>query len=215
MDIYQERYIKHQEDKKEQLASNYGEDKPELSDAYRQYLLTLSEHRASQRNFNREPVTFEELSYIFEIAGHSPSSCDRHATRIQVVQDRDTKQLLGGLLVGGAGWIHRADKILLLLGDENAYKEGLEYMKYLDAGVMAMNIYNACEVLNVGCCFVNPNIRTEHSYIFRDIIPEENLILCGAIAIGHFDKHPIVKPSIKFNILLQDEIQHSDSVLGG
>lgn len=202
MDRYQDRYLKHQKDKKCQLKSEYGEERPALSGAYKTYFKTMAEHRASQRNFNREPVTFEELDYIFEMAGHTPSSCDRHATRIKVVQDRDTKQLLGGLLVGGTGWIHRADKILLLLGDTIAYKENLDFMKYLDAGALAMNIYYACEAVDVGCCFVNPNIREEHQHIFRDIVPDENLVLCGAIALGHFDKHAISKDSVKFDLLI-------------
>lgn len=211
MDIYQDRYTQHQQDKANQLSSSYGVDKPPLGEGFKHYLLALSEHRASQRIFNKTPISFEELQYILEIAGHSPSSCDRHATRIKVVEDRNTKQLLNGLLVGGVSWMHRADKILLLLGDETAYKEGLDFMKYLDAGVMAMNIYNACEVLNIGTCFVNPNIRDEHKHIFRDIVPEENLVLCGAMPIGHFDKHPETKPSVKFNLLLDDT--YSDTQL--
>ena len=203
-DIYQTRYTRHQEDKREQLASCYGLDKPNLSPSFITYLDAISNHRASQRNFNRQPVSFAELQYILNIAGHSPSSCDRHATRIKIVEDRNTKQLLGGILVGGAGWIHRADKIILLLADETAYKENLDFMKYLDAGFVGMNIYMACEVQGIGACFVNPNIRDEHKHIFRDIVPEENLVLCGAMPIGHFDKHPEVKESIGLDILYED-----------
>jgi len=206
MDVFQERYTKHQEDKAKQLKSGYGIDKPELSPSFQQYLLAIVEHRASQRNFNKEPVTFEELEYILYVVGHSPSSCDRHAIRIKVIEDRDSKELLGGILVGGVGWIHRADKILLLLADTTAYKEGLDFMKYLDAGVVAMNIYLACEVLSVGACFVNPNIRENNKDIFRKIIPDSNLVLCGAMPVGHFDKHPEVKPSIKLDCLLNEEV---------
>lgn len=206
MDRYQERYIKHQEDKKLQLKSSYGVDTPNLSNAYRIYYKTMIEHRSSQRNFNNEVVTLEELEYILSCVSNSPSSCDRFGVRIRVIDDRDTKQLLGGLLVGGTGWIHRADKILLLLGDNEAYKENLDFMKYLDAGVMAMNIYMACEALGIGTCFVNPNIRDEHKDIFRKIIPNENLVLCGAMPIGHFEKHPVRKDRLnKYDLLITDE----------
>jgi nitroreductase len=134
--------------------------------------------------------------------------------KIAVVEDRDTKQLLGGILVRGAGRIHRADKILLLLGNENAYKENLDFMKYLDAGVLAMNIYLACEVKSIGTCFVNPNIREEHKHIFRDIVKEEGVVLCGAMPIGHYDKHPEDKEIDNFSdILYTDETSSNNTEL--
>jgi len=96
--------------------------------------LDLVKLRSSQRTFLTQGV---DIRPLIEAARHAPSSCNRQAISIQVVTDRDQKELLGGILVGGAGWCHRADTILLLLADQKAYVAGdeIKYMPYLDAGV--------------------------------------------------------------------------------
>ena len=59
----------------------------------------------------------------------------------------------------------------------DCYKSPYEkaFMPYLDTGFMAQNIYLACEVLGVGCCFINPNTHNKY---------ESKHLLTGAISIG-------------------------------
>ena len=70
----------------------------------------------------------------------------------------------------------------MIMASKLAYKnpKELPFMPYLDAGFVSENIYLMCEVLNIGCCFVNPNCDLE----------EEDYI-CGAIIIGKYDKKAI------------------------
>lgn len=199
-DIFQQRYIDHQKDKAIQLSSQYGWDSKKLGGKYKKYLSEIINRRSSQRNFNRESITNDEIDFILQMAGKSPSSCNRHGVGIRIIESRDEKQLLGGILVGGAGWVHRADKVLMLIGHYSAYKEGLDYMKYLDAGSLITPIYLACEVLNIGACYINPNIRDNHKYIMDILLDNnEDLVFCGAIAIGKYDKKAIPKPSEDLN----------------
>src|SRR5690606_24707934 len=115
-DEYQERYLAHQQRKRE-------------------VLISLINERHSTRTFSDEPVG-EALDDLLRAGERAPSSCDRRGVAIHVVADRDSKALLGGVLVGGVGWVHRAPVVLLFMADPKAYKAGDEvaYMPYLDTG---------------------------------------------------------------------------------
>jgi len=165
LDGYQERYIAHQLRKKESLINVMGA-------------------RHSDRIFSGEKISDEEINIINEMIGLVPSSCNRKAVSIRYIDNRDQKALLGGLLVGGVGWIHAADKIILIIANMTAYKENLAYMPYLDGGIIAQQLYLTCTAINVKCCFVNPNIREENHRFFEDSFLLYDEILLGAMAIG-------------------------------
>jgi nitroreductase len=164
-DPYQKRYQDHQERKSAVLAELLAE-------------------RHSERRFANENVPDDDLARLMDAAERSASSCARHGVYMSVVNDRDTKALLGGLLVGGVGWIHRAPTVIMLFADPVAYKAGDEitYMPYLDAGVMVGHLYLAAASLGLAGCFVNPNVRTAHQDLFRTRFGYD--LYCGAYAVG-------------------------------
>lgn len=165
VDIYQGRYLAHQARKREVL---------------RQLLL----ERHSERAFADRPVTEDDLALVMDAATRAPSSCDRRGVQVRVVRGRDDLALLGGLLVGGVGWIHRAPVVLLLHADPDAYKAPGEaaYMPYLDAGVMVGAMYLAATAHGLRCCYVNPNIRDRNRLHFETVFGPG--IYCGALAVG-------------------------------
>uniref|UniRef100_A0A6M3ISB2 Putative nitroreductase n=1 Tax=viral metagenome TaxID=1070528 RepID=A0A6M3ISB2_9ZZZZ len=112
--------------------------------------------------------------------------------RVRFVRDAEEKGYFDKALVGGANWIKNANIILLLLADMVAYKSPAErqFMPYLDAGFIGMAVYCACESLGVGCCFVNPNVLDTYE---EDVSSRYNK-LCGAIALGNYDKKPAKTP---------------------
>jgi nitroreductase len=189
-DKYQERYLAHQKRKAEILRSHYGtKDFKKYNEQEQKIFIEILKSRRSQRAFNREPV---ELESILQLVDHRPSSCDRRSVQIKVVESRDDKDLLGGLLVGGTGWVHRADKVLLFLAWKDAYKSPAEkeFMSYIDAGVLAQTLYLVCEAMNVGCAYINPNIREENKEFFYKRFIDEGFQYVGAMAVGHYDlKH--------------------------
>jgi nitroreductase len=200
VDVYQQRYLAHQARKK-LMFTNPDEI---LTDKFRRYsaheqnaLFSMMESRRSQRIFNKESITEDEVKTIYELIRKSPSSCDRQAIISRIVETRDHKDLLSGLLVGGIGWIHRADKIFLLFADMRAYKSESErkYMPYLDAGVVVQQTYLACEAMNIGCCYVNPNIREKNEGFFKERFAFDTFDyqFCGALALGKYDKK-IINP---------------------
>lgn len=166
-DKYQNRYVAHQRRKKGQL-------------------IEVMKRRHSERVFSDKKVEPEKMELILEMAQLCPSSCDRKAIDIKIIDDRDDKQILSGLLVGGVGWIHRAPKILLLFGNRFAYKENLFYMPYLDAGCIIQQIYLTCTEMGLSCCYCNPNIRINHYFAFEKLfMSDPDLLFCGAMGFGY------------------------------
>lgn len=163
---YQERYLAHQLRKKD-------------------VLIKIIKARHSTRMFSDKQVDQKIIDEIVESINYCPSSCDRKAIRIDIVADRDKKALLGGLLVGGTGWIHRADKVLLIFADQIAYRAGDEilFMPYLDGGVVLYHLYLMATYYGLKCCFCNPNIRDFNQDHFKKVFG--NKMFCGAIALGY------------------------------
>lgn len=151
-------------------------------------LKELMRSRHSTRVFSDEPVDAVILKEIMDRIAMCPSSCDRHGVETRVVITRDEKALLGGVLVGGVGWIHRAPAVLMLFGKIDAYQAPGEasFMPYIDAGIIVQQIYLACISLGLKCCFCNPNIREINKNHFNEVFGPG--IYCGAMAIGWPEK---------------------------
>ena len=165
MDEYQKRYTAHQQRKKEVLSK-------------------LTRERHSSRVFGKEQVDGTVISELIADCNCCPSSCDRKAISVQAECDRDIKALLGGVLVGGVGWIHRASCILLIFADPIAYKAGdeINFMPYLDAGCVIQQLYLSATSHDLKCCYVNPNVREFNVGHFKNIFGDK--IFCGAFAVG-------------------------------
>lgn len=165
-DAYQQRYLAHQARKREVLAA-------------------LLDERHSERRFADRELDGPAIHDLTRAVTTAPSSCDRRAVNCLVVTDRDTKALLGGLLVGGVGWVHRAPAVLMLFADPAAYKAGgeIDVMPYLDAGVIVGQLGLAAAGLGLAGCFINPNVRRDHKPLFEAMFGHR--IYCGAYAAGH------------------------------
>ncbi len=181
-DEYQARYLRHQQ---------FGK---------KQELIALMKERHSNRRFGDEPVTREQIDEIIESTKDCPSSCDRHGVRIRVVTERNEKDLLDGLLVGGTGWVYRAPVVLLLLADPQAYKADggneINYNSYLDAGAMVQQMSLVATAMGLHCAFVNPNIREENREFFYDRFTPgqwDEAVFCGAFVFGPPHPEPIEK----------------------
>ena len=165
-DNYQKRYLAHQEDKKKEL-------------------IAIMKQRHSTRMFSKKEVPEEIINQLLEVIDLAPSSCDRKAVKVKVITDKDQKALLGGLLVGGVGWIHRAPIIILVTADPQAYKAGkeIDFMPYLDGGVVAQQLALMATTLGIHGCFCNPNIRDFNLDHYHKIFGPE--ILTMAFAVGY------------------------------
>jgi nitroreductase len=155
-------------------------------------------NRSSQRVFNNEKIREEEIKELLDAVLLAPSSCNRQAISISIIEGEDLKTL-STLLVGGIGWANKADKIILLFANMLAYKSPaeVEFMPYLDAGFIGGGLYLKAESMNLGICFVNPNIRPENKETFNNLFNKLNYRFCGAMVLGKYDKK--TAPNIKRN----------------
>lgn len=182
IDEFQARYLAHQ--------SHPGGKRDEL--------IALVKERHSNRRFDDKQVEPALIGQILDTLRHCPSSCDRFGVRVKVVQDRDDKALLNGLLVGGTGWVYRAPTVLMLFANRNAYKGGengdeVNYNSYLDAGIMAQTVMLVATSLGLHTAFINPQVRSADRSYFYERFGDEDLFFCGAIALGHPHPEPIKK----------------------
>lgn len=170
----QDRYVAHQQRKGATLAKI-------LDDT----LAAAVSDRRSVRRFTSDPVEPQVLDAIVDAGNQAPSSCDRRGVSIDITTDRDDKALLGGLLVGGVGWLHRAPAILLLHADPSAYVAPgeIDFMPYLDAGHVASHLQLAAVASGLAACFINPNVRPRNRAHMDECFSHGRL-LCGAVAIG-------------------------------
>lgn len=164
---YQDRYVAHQLRKKATLKK-------------------LLSARHSTRVFAEKKIPRKLLKYIIASLAMCPSSCDRQGVYTTIVESRDDKELLAGLLVGGVGWLHRAPVIILLFADPLAYKENLAYMPFIDAGVKLYHLYLMAEAHKLKACYVNPNVRTQNALYFSNRFSPA--IFCGAVALGYAEQ---------------------------
>lgn len=170
---YQERYQRHQARKKLQL---------------------ILGARRSQRIFTSEAIPEPVFQDILSAATTAPSSCNRHGLKMRVVRERREKELLGGLLVGGVGWIHRADRIILFLADPAAYASPNEkdFMHYCDVGFTALPMWLVAESHGLGVAYINPNLVDAEVFNTKF---GKGLIFCGALVIGNYEKGHRPEPS--------------------
>jgi len=186
-DIYQQRYLEHRERKKKfQTEIN----KTIYSLKGKDLVFRVIKNRRSQRTFNKKPITKTEIRLLMESARFAPSSCNRQAIYIKILNE------IEDLLVGGKGWINNGNKIFLIFADMKAYKSPneVDFMPYLDAGVVIENIYLMAEVLGIGVCFVNPNIKEKIR--FNNLYNKENNRFCGAMVVGHYNQKAVVPPKL-------------------
>jgi len=184
IDVYQERYLAHQKRKLLMLSKR----KETYTDQEIDSFLMILRNRRSQRVFNEQPIGMIDIIGICQAIDLAPSSCDRRAITVTLVNDKERKDKLSEFLVGGRDWLQNADTILLLLADMIAYKSPAEvdYMPYLDAGVIVENIYLAGEALGIGVCFVNPNVRKSDLEAFNKLFVDKGFRFCGAVALGYY-----------------------------
>lgn len=182
IDVYQQRYLEYQGGKLDAVGSQH-----KYTFLETRVILNAINNRKSCRVFKNGRISPYILKRIYDAAEAAPSSCNRKAITIKQIVAREEIAILSNLLVGGARWLQNAEIVLLLFADMRAYKSPneVDFMPYLDAGVVAENIYLACEALGIGTCFVNPNIRKENKKEFDALFADmRDRRFCGAMALG-------------------------------
>ena len=165
----------------------------------------FSKSRHSLRNFSGK-VNEENLGKAFQLAQNAPSACNRQATRITVISDKDIISKVFAIHRGNRGFGHLADKLIVLTTDMRYWEIKTAMGGYVDGGIYAMNLLYALHYYEIGACPLNACFTPEEEKIVRELThvsDNENFVLFIAIggvpenfalANSHrYDSHNLVK----------------------
>lgn len=121
----------------------------------------LAIKRRSVRFFEQKPVPRELLDKAFNLAGLSPSACNRQPYRFLVYDDPEIVETVASLPGGTIGFKHNIPVIVIILGTWDAfYSEKDRHVPYIDGSLAAMSFSYALETLGLGACIFNwPDIE--------------------------------------------------------
>jgi len=190
MDEFQDRYLEHQNRKKDFIENQLGHYKIGYEKKEKQAFNKVLRNRRSQRVFIKEEVSDELINELCEAVRISPSSCNRQAVYIRETSPEYAEQMF----VGAKNWSKNANRVLMLFADKIAYKSPNEkaFMPFLDMGYAGQSVCLMAETLELGLCFVNPNIREENRQEFIDKYGDD--YFGGSFIIGHYDNKAKIPP---------------------
>ena len=143
--------------------------------------------RASVRNYSSKSIPIDELFRAVDIAKYAPSACNRQATRVYIVQERNKIDRILSHQNGNAGFGHLADKLIILTSDISSFRGADERnFAWMDCGIFAMNMLYALHSISIGACPLNAGISPARETKIREIceIPPEEIV-CLFISCGY------------------------------
>lgn len=143
--------------------------------------------RHSVRSFSEVPVPMENVKQAIEIAKGAPSACNRQATRVVIISDKEKIATVFAQHGGNRGFGHTVDKLLLLCSYLPGYHNGQERnWAYVDTGIFTMNLAYALHYRKIGAVILNWNMSQERNkIIYKALDIPEYLTVVVMIAIGN------------------------------
>ena len=161
--------------------------KSDLLTASKQNFAELAFNRHSIRNYTDETVDDEIIIDAIKIAQRSPSVCNRQATRVYLINNKETIQRVLPLQGGNVGFGHLIKKLLIITADLCAFDGTHERNQgFIDGGMFAMSLLYSIQFHGLGACALNWARALETDLALRSEINirESNVILM-MIGVGH------------------------------
>lgn len=171
---------------------------PPTDISYAQFL-TLTQRRASVRNFLPLPVPRQDIERAVAAAAQAPSACNRQPLRYIAVADDPVKRQLSELPMGTAGYAQNIPVMLAVVGDLSAYPfERDRHVIYIDASLANMQFMLALETMGLASCAINwPDMeqRERQAAALLQLAPHERIVML--MAVGYPDPQGLVPHSEK------------------
>ena len=146
----------------------------------------FSMSRYSLRNLEKG-VDIELIKKALQIAQNAPSSCNRQASRVYVVEKEKIVGKILNVQQGSRGFGHLSDKLLVVTVDIGVYASPRERNAgYVDGGMYGMNLLYALHCLKIGACTLNCYFSPKSEKMIRKIcdIPNSEMFIM-MILIGN------------------------------
>lgn len=145
------------------------------------------EHRYSVRQFTQEPVTDASIEQAVQLAGRTPSVCNRESGHVFVASSPEVKARLLALQNGNRGFGKQADKVLVITSRmETFLTVGERYQCWIDGGMFAMSLIYALHAQAIGTCCLNWSVEPVTDMALKRAagIPAGHAVIM-LLAVGH------------------------------
>ena len=139
----------------------------------------FSSSRHSVRNYEGE-VNIDDIVKAVKLANNTPSSCNRQASRVYIIKDKQTIKQVLECQNGHRGFGELADKLIVLTADMRVYNGLYEKNSvYVDGGMYGMNLLYALHQNKIAACTLNCYLSVEKEIKLRGIldIPESEVFV--------------------------------------
>lgn len=146
--------------------------------------------RYSVRHFSDEPVDRMLVEQAVKWAQKSPSVCNRQASRVHAVRERDIIAEILELHGGTRGFTEQIDTLLIITGDLRIFLGPVERNQvFLDTGIFSMSLLYGLHYLGVGGCPLHWCVAPEKDAALRKLanIPAAETIT-ALIGVGSLPK---------------------------
>ncbi len=146
-------------------------------------------HRRSVRWYLDRPVPRDVIDRAVDVAGYSPTACNRQPFRIEIFDTPEAVSRVGAIPKGTPGWLHQIPCFLVIIGKFEAFRfERDRHIPYIDGCLAAMSLIYALEAQGVSSCCVNfPDYADTERRMAETLglPPWERAVMC--LAIGYPD----------------------------
>jgi len=153
----------------------------------------------SVRWYEDKKVPRQAVDKAIEIAGLSPSACNRQPYYFHVIDDPELLDKVVRLPMGTAGYSSNIPMMIVLVGQmRNYFHERDRHLIYIDGSLAAMSLVYALEVQGLSSCCINwPDIPVREKAMadLLSLNEDERPIMC--VSVGYPDPDGMVAYSAK------------------
>ncbi|MCA4806988.1 nitroreductase family protein [Myroides odoratimimus] len=147
---------------------------------------SFAHSRKSVRDFTGDKIEVKVLEKVIELANTAPSVCNRQASNVYLIEDKQKIDSLLAIQGGFVGYTDNVSQLLILTNDRKYYYTiGERNQFYIDGGIYLMNLLYALHYYEIGNCPANWGKENKDDKAVLSIvdIPESEKIIC-MIPIG-------------------------------
>lgn len=163
-------------------------DRPDISV---DQLRKLAIYRRSVRWYQDRKVPRDLVDQAIEIAGLSPSACNRQPFYFHVIDEPALLEKVVKLPMGTSGYASNIPMMIVLVGQQrNYFHERDRHLIYIDGSLAAMALVFALEVQGLSSCCINwPDIASREKAIAKllKLDPDERPVMCMSVGFAAED----------------------------
>lgn len=169
------------------------------SDVTLEQMKNLAIRRRSCRWFLPQKVPREMIDRAVEVAGYSPSACNRQPFEFRFFDDQKLIQQVAEIPMGTAGFAHNFPCIAAVVGDFTAFPFDRDrHVPYIDGSLATMALQFALEVQGLSSCCINwPDIEFREQKMAKLLSLQKYQRVVMLVAIGFPDPNESVPYSQK------------------